>query len=101
MDINDLEKFTQDNQTALQDFFQMARNSRERHPLEDRVLALEMMTCAIAASLEGTSRENFLTIMNSHSHVNNPMKNTTYKSVADLHVLSTNFLSTFEKLKNK
>ncbi|WP_272653919.1 MULTISPECIES: hypothetical protein [unclassified Providencia] len=95
------EEFSKNNYNALQDFFQAARNSREAHRMEDRILALEMMTCAIAASLEGKSRENFLTIMNSHSHVNNPMKNSAFKAVADLNVLSANFISEFNKLKNE
>ncbi|CAG9421005.1 MULTISPECIES: hypothetical protein [Providencia] len=101
MNIEKLEEFTQNNKSELQDFFQQARKSREVHNIEDRILALEMMTCAIAASLEGKSRENFLTMMNSHSHVNNPMKNSSFKAVADLNVLSANFISEFEALKNK
>ncbi|HDU8584202.1 hypothetical protein ACMGDF_05485 [Morganella morganii] len=101
MDHNKLAEFTNQNRDALQNFFQMARKSREVHSLEDRILALEVMTCAIAASLEGTSRENFLDIMNSHSHVNTPGKNDTFKAVADLNVLSADFVTTFSTLKNK
>lgn len=100
MNIKKLEEFTQTNEVELQNFFQKARKSREVHSVEDRILSLEIMTCAIAASFEGKSRENFLTMMNSHSHVNNPMKNSTFKAVADLNVLSADFITEFNNLKN-
>ncbi|WP_208607615.1 hypothetical protein, partial [Xenorhabdus thuongxuanensis] len=83
----------------LVQFFEDAKKSRTLHTIEDRITALEIMTCAIAASLKGESRENFLTIMNSFSLTNNPMKNRTDKSVADLHVLSANFVTILNSLK--
>ncbi|WFQ80022.1 hypothetical protein PXH59_02195 [Xenorhabdus sp. SF857] len=40
-------------------FFEDAKKSREAHLIEDRITALEIMTCAIAASLKEESREDF------------------------------------------
>lgn len=85
-----------DNQ-QLETFFEQAKDSRLKHSTEDRLIALEMMVSAIGASLEGTSRENFLKSINSFSENFNPMKDSTIKAIADLNVLSADFKTFFNQ----
>lgn len=85
-----------DNQ-QLATFFNQAKDSRLKHSTEDRLIALEMMVAAIGASLEGTSRDDFLKSINSFSENFNPMKDSTIKAIADLNVLSSNFKTFFNQ----
>lgn len=75
----------------MENFLSLAKNSRAKHSTSDRLIALEVMVCSIGASLEGSSRENFLKTMNSFSETLDPMKDTTLKAIADLNVLSSDF----------
>lgn len=75
----------------IETFLDQAKDSRTKHSAEDRLFALEVMACALGASLEGESRDNFLAMMNSISENINPMSDTVIKAIADLNVLSANF----------
>jgi hypothetical protein len=79
----------------LDTFFEQAKESRLQHTVNDRLIALEVMICAIGASLDENSRKNFLKIMNTFSETNDPMKDATLKAIADLNVLSAGFKSFF------
>ncbi|MEW5560234.1 hypothetical protein AB1287_08285 [Enterobacter asburiae] len=75
----------------IETFLNQAKDSRIKHSTEDRLFALEVMTCALGASLEGDARDKFLKVMNSISENINPMADTTIKAIADLNVLSADF----------
>ncbi|TCQ89247.1 hypothetical protein EC840_104153 [Rahnella sp. JUb53] len=85
----------------LETFFEQAKSSRLKHSTGDRLIALEVMVCAIGASLEGNSREQFLNTMNTFSENWDPMKDTTIKAIADLNVLSSDFVTIFNQSANK
>ncbi len=87
-----IDGFIAENKDKLNEFFSMAIESRPKHSSEDRLIAVEVMVCAIAASLEGDAMENFLKIMNSFSETQS-MRIPTNKAIADLSVLSANFKS--------
>ncbi|TXE26905.1 hypothetical protein [Serratia ureilytica] len=87
-----IDDFIAENKDKLNEFFSMAIESRPKHSLENRLIAVEVMVCAIAASLDGDSRGNFLKIMNSFSETQS-MRKPTNKAVADLSVLSAKFKS--------
>ncbi|HDR2486712.1 hypothetical protein EJE23_17255 [Enterobacter chengduensis] len=72
-------------------FLNQAKESRTKHSVADRLFALEVMACALGASLEGDSRDTFLKLMNSISENIDPMADNTIKAIADLNVLSANF----------
>jgi len=76
----------------MRELLNTAEESRKKHSTGDRLFALEIMVCAIGASLEGSSRESFLKTMNSFSTTLDPMKDSTVKAIADLNVLSSDFI---------
>jgi hypothetical protein len=80
-------------------FLNQAKESRAKHSTEDRLFALEVMACALGASLEGESRDNFLKVMNSISENINPMNNSVIKAIADLNVLSADFKTLSNQLE--
>lgn len=80
-------------------FLNQAKESRVKHSTEDRLFALEVMACALGASLEGESRDNFLKVMNSISDNINPMTNSAIKAIADLNVLSADFKTLSNQLE--
>lgn len=81
----------------METFLAQAKDSRTKHSVNDRLFALEIMISAIGASLEGSSRDNFLKSMNSISETLDPMKDSTIKAIADLNVLSADVKTFFSQ----
>lgn len=85
----------------LEIFYIGVQVSRSKHSDKDRLIALEIALCSIAASLEGSTKETFLKTMNSFSKNLEPSQYRTIKAIADLNVLCADFNTLSNRLADQ